>query len=133
MSEKMDSIVKLRLTYRAYAREHRAVEDQWNSLLDEVRSLPEIALLTTLVEGPESQYIRISEPELGKAKAKGILIAGQPYDAHLVVREWCLSLTLSEEWDNRAQVALWVITEHTGDVWTNIEIVREYFTDTPPQ
>lgn len=126
---------KIRLTYRAFAREHRAVEDRFQQVLAKVacatvegmligQALPELQ-----IAGPETVLWPVDEPTAEKFREDGILLTreeGKPHDLALV-REWVVTI---EAGDRDWMIA---ILKETGEVFTNIELVDEVFTDVPPQ
>jgi len=130
----MEWKTRIELTYRGYARQHRAIEDQFTTVVDAIASRLEGSKwehwVDDLIVGSlTAVHIPIAEESLQKAQDKGLLILQD--DLRLVVRQWPVTIKLRE--DGNASILLDFIRNEIEGKFTNIKVVEEAFTDVPPQ
>jgi len=133
----MDWKTRLELTYRGYARQHRAVEDDFTATVDHLAASLEAngcdTWVADLVLGDSSTlYVPVAEENLKKAEDRGLLILHD--GPSLVVREWAVTIPLFQSFGEAEALRILELTlPEVGNVFTNIRIIREAFTDVPPQ
>jgi len=126
---------RIELVYRAFARQARAVEDQFEEIQKWIGNVAVGCVAidpdrTVQVSEVETRYMALGESAIESAKAEGLLLLeGEGY--RLVVREWTVIVQMEdgdipEEWVE-------AIVEKCGAVFTNVRIVKELFTDVGPQ
>ena len=129
----IDWATRIELVYRAYAREHRSVEDQFEDVLSKFVSMDSMTCVgkpVTIAE-PETVYFLMAASDVPRAREKGLLVLDESDGFRLIVRQWTVTIQVE-----RAGDAKWFVTDvldKTGRVWTNVRIVNEVFTDVGPQ
>jgi len=132
---------KVRFTYRAFARQHRAVEDQFEQILNNVKDLCRKATIVRdsvplHVEGPVTSYWPVPETNVEKLKEAGMLMSlDEEKDVHVIlVREWIITVMLISGAPEQG-ISLFVanVWAEVGEIFTNVEIVEEIFTNVAPQ
>jgi hypothetical protein len=125
----MSWMTTLELTYRAYVRAHRQVEDQFDDVINKVYKIVPADTVTDR-RPTTSHYLPIDLSTVDRCVSDGKLIVrdGGP---KLVVREW---VTLFDfETHDEARMCLDKILQSCGHVFTNIRIIDSTFTDVNPQ
>lgn len=137
----MDWKIRIELVYRGYARQHRAIEDQFTAAVDDLATALEATgcepWLADLVIGEVTTlYMPIAEENLQRADDKGLLVIRgtcNPDPPQLVVREWTVTIKLSAAGQSHADELLGRVKSFVEGTYTNIKIIQEAFTDVPPQ
>ncbi len=129
---------RIELTFRGYARVHRAVEDTFNDVLGK---FVDEATMTWGEHNVELSDVRthnvpIADTKVEAAKKAGMLVMERGGDLDgwiVVIREWIVTVKINRAYTMDGRVLVAAILEKTGDVFTNIKIVTEAFTDVGPR
>lgn len=132
---------KIRLTYRAFTRTSRAVEDQFERVYQDVlelchnQGIPAREVDPLHVSGPDTSYWPLSEEAKVRAQKEGVATAFDLQgDKHVaLVRQWVITIILRESPTEHIPGFIETIWEKAGNVFTNVEIIQEVFTDVAPQ
>jgi len=126
----MDWNKRIELTFRGYAREHRAIEDTFNDVLGKLSAFGADAVKVSDVE---TLYVPLADTKVGAAKKAGMLVMEREEGWVVVIRQWIVTIKMDREYNHDGRGVVGTILEKTGPVFTNIRIVTEAFTDVAPQ
>jgi len=123
---------RLRLTYRAFVREHRDIQGVVDDIILKIQEHSS----TPSVSNIRSIQVPIRAEDITKMREHGfVLTTGAQDDVAplmALIREWVLVLPVpTQVIDHR----LWVdsLLQSVGHVFTNVSIVDDMFTDVGPQ
>lgn len=129
---------RIELTFRGYAREHRAVEDTFNDILGKFVDEATMTWGEHNVEIGDVKTVNVSiaDTKVEAAKKAGMLVMERGGDMGgwiVVIRQWVVTVKVSRNYNRDGRSLVDAIIAKTGEVFTNIKIVIEAFTDVAPQ
>ena len=124
---------RIELVYRAYVRQHRDIDGDVDGLLTKIGD----AAIGCEALDPDRRIdlgeaetfnLPIRPEDAPGASEKGFLIVD---DSEVMCRQWTFAVHLDPADD--AMLFVSAILEKTGNVFTNVYVVKELFTDVGPQ